>query len=101
MPNTRWSGDSGTSSTPTSPAVSPAARSPRRQRQLEVQRLGDLDDGLQRRIRSLGREQPTHHFGALVGESGEFGLAEPAPFAFFIKSSNDCVDRIDPLPLGA
>jgi len=64
---------------------------------LQIERVGERNQRCQRRIRSLGREQPADRLGFDAGTPSEFRLAEMQLLPALIEGTDDRIDLADSL----
>jgi hypothetical protein len=66
--------------------------------EIEVKRLGDCCQSVERRVWALCREEPANRLRLHLRSPGEFGLADVECFTSIVERADDAVDLVDPLP---
>lgn len=87
------SGGSATSSGGDGPCLSSSATWD----QFEIERVGQRDEGGQRRVRVVHREDSANGLGFHVGSASEFGLGEIKANSPSVECPHDAVGLIDPI----
>jgi hypothetical protein len=66
--------------------------------EVQVERVSDGGQRLQRRVRPLGGEEPSDRLGWHLRAARELGLAQAQLLTAFIEHADDAIDLLDPVP---